>query len=266
MARITDVNASLWIAGLLLTGCATARQPVVNTVRTLAADARSIVTAPARWDAHAWRRAAATTAGIGLLVAADDVLQPAVQRNRTPATDEFSEVITPFGGRRAVNIAAALALTGAVTRNERLRRTGTDAIEASFLAGFTVTPAIKSVVGRSRPVAGEGAYAFDPFSRNRSFPSGHATNAFAVASVIAAHSNGWIVPTIAWTVATGVAVSRVNDNVHFVSDVVAGSLIGAGIGRAVVRLHARSPERRVLFVPRIDERRRVVLTIHVRLP
>jgi membrane-associated phospholipid phosphatase len=48
---------------------------------------------------------------------------------------------------------------------------------------------------------------------HQSFPSGHATNAFAVASVAAGHADGWVVPAVAYSLASGVAVSRMNDNV-----------------------------------------------------
>lgn len=148
-----------------------------------------------------------------------------------------------------------------LTDNQRLQRTDPDAIEVSFLAGFIATPVIKRFLGRSRPLRDQGAYHFEPFSKDQSFPSGHATNAFAVGSVIGARSDGWLAPTIAYSLATGVAVSRVNDNKHSVSD----GVTGAGIGRAVVRLRERSPPRRVLIVPSLDSGGRVSLMVHVRL-
>jgi len=161
------------------------------------------------------------------------------------ATGEVSRVVTPFGGRRALTISAAVLLTGVIRHDSRLRESGRDAVEASILASGIVTPLIKRAAGRSRPFTGEGAYAFDPGSDNYSFPSGHATNAFAVASVFAAHSKGWVVPTVAYTLATSVAVARVHDNVHYTSDVIAGAAIGTAIGRSIVARHRReaSPQR-----------------------
>ena len=64
-------------------------------------------------------------------------------------------------------------------------------------------------------------------------------DAFALATGIAAHYDGWIVPTIVYSVATGVAMSRVNDRAHFVSDVLAGALIGRGIAKGIVARHTR---------------------------
>ena len=44
-------------------------------------------------------------------------------------------------------------------------------------------------------------------------------------------------PTIVYTIATGVAASRINDHVHWPSDVVAGALIGRAVGRGIVARH-----------------------------
>jgi undecaprenyl-diphosphatase len=61
-----------------------------------------------------------------------------------------------------------------------------------------------------------------------SFPSGHAMNAFALATVLGL-AFPWAASLLA-LVAASVAVSRVVLGFHFLSDVVAGSLLGALIG------------------------------------
>jgi membrane-associated phospholipid phosphatase len=152
---------------------------------------------------------------------------------------------------------------GLVTKNPRLRDTGRDAIEASILAAGIVTPLLKRAVGRSRPFKDQGAYDFHPFTENQSFPSGHSTNAFAVASVVAAHSRGWLVPTIAYTLATVVAVSRMNDNVHFGSDVLAGAAIGTAIGRAVVARHRPGAAKRTVSIDLIPLRGGVAVQLQM---
>lgn len=210
---------------------------VVEEVKRYGRDAVAIAKAPLAWDADMWRKVGLVTAADAAAFASDQSIADFVQRNRSRTTNDFAKAITPFGGGRALQLSAATVLAGLFTHNTRLRDTGRDAIEASIFAAGIITPAIKRVVGRSRPNAGEGAYAFDPGSGNESFPSGHATNAFAVASVFAAHAHGWLVPTIAYTLATGVAASRMNDNVHFASDVIAGAAIGTAMGRSIVARH-----------------------------
>jgi len=216
---------------------------VVDEVKRYGSDAVAIVRAPLQWDEAMWRKVAIITAADAAVFAADESIADFVQRNRSHAGDQFAKAITPFGGGRALQVSGATLLLGLATHNPRLRDTGRDAIEASILASGLITPAIKRVAGRSRPLENEGAFAFDPFTGNESFPSGHATNAFAVASVFAAHSDGWVVPAVAYTLATGVAASRVNDNVHFTSDVIAGAAIGTAVGRSVVARHRRAATR-----------------------
>ena len=64
-----------------------------------------------------------------------------------------------------------------------------------------------------------------------SFPSGHALNAFAIGSVIALAFPLVAVPVLA--VAASVAASRVVLGLHWLSDVLAGALVGLVIGTSV---------------------------------
>ncbi len=194
-----------------------------------AADVKSLATAPLHWRAAEWRRFGEGAALVLALGVADKQLERAFQRNRSSATDSFSRKVTPFGGHRAMNISLLMIGSGYVFHDRRLLASGRDALESELWAGGVITPLIKRAAGRERPSG----------SDNRSFPSGHATSAFAVATAIAAHYDGWVVPTIAYTLASGVAASRVNDHVHWPSDVVAGALIGRAVARGIVFRHQR---------------------------
>lgn len=70
-----------------------------------------------------------------------------------------------------------------------------------------------------------------------SFPSGHSSSSFATATSLA-YSYGWKVGVPAYTAATFVALSRVNENIHWFSDVVAGAALGIYWGRASAQLDA----------------------------
>ncbi len=116
---------------------------------------------------------------------------------------------------------------------------GREALEAGGLSAILTNVILKPVFGRVRPDQSNGESQFHPFTHNTSFPSGHATEAFSVASVVAARSEGWVIPTLAYTAATVVALDRLNSHVHFTSDVFAGAAIGIATGKFLVRKHDR---------------------------
>lgn len=93
-----------------------------------------------------------------------------------------------------------------------------DAFSAAIMAG--AVNGIKYSVGRLRP---DG-------SRHNSFPSGHTATAFMTASLL--HKEyGWRSPWFSiggYTAAAVTGVSRICNNRHWLSDVVAGAAVGIG--------------------------------------
>jgi len=99
---------------------------------------------------------------------------------------------------------------------------GMDLIQAQLITEAMVEP-IKLAVHRARP---DG-------SNNQSFPSGHAAVTFASATVIERHL-GWKKSILGYAIASYVAMSRLHDNRHYLSDVVFGAAVGSIAGRTVV--------------------------------
>ncbi len=91
----------------------------------------------------------------------------------------------------------------------------------TYTMGLTL--ALKSTVHERRP-----GYPDDPHS----FPSGHSSASFAFASVVAAQ-HGWVWGGIAHAMASFIAISRVNDDFHYLHDVTAGITIGASFAWGV---------------------------------
>jgi membrane-associated phospholipid phosphatase len=103
------------------------------------------------------------------------------------------------------------------------------AAAAATGAAAIVTDVLKSSFDRARPpVAEPGLGSLTPLPGNPSFPSGHSATAFAAATAVAILCPRLRVPALA--IAAAVALSRVYLRVHFPLDVVAGGLLGAGLG------------------------------------
>ena len=205
-------------------------------------DTKGLVTRPLHWerrDFYAFGLVSLATVGLLFI---DDDFRKFVQRNRNYSTDKVSEIVTPLGGKRGDNlIIGTLVLTGFVFKNKKLKDTGLYCLESLILAEG-ITKGLKHLVGRSRPFAGKGAFSFYSFhfpppGYSLSFPSGHVTSAFSLASAITEQYRQRIVLFISYSLAVAVAYSRMNDDVHFLSDVFFGACVGYFVGKFIVRFN-----------------------------
>jgi membrane-associated phospholipid phosphatase len=106
---------------------------------------------------------------------------------------------------------------------------------------------LKWAVGRRRPVIVDAPFNFHPFAHGLmgfihaesglSFPSGHATLAFATATCLAAAIPRW--SAAFFVIACAVGAERVLENAHYVSDVVAGMGLGVFSGWLAIVLVRR---------------------------
>ena len=84
-----------------------------------------------------------------------------------------------------------------------------------------LTESMKRSFGRTRPNG----------SCCKSFPSGHTSHSFTMAAV-ASELYGKEMGILTYGLATLVAMSRINDNKHYLSDVIFGAALGAVVGRS----------------------------------
>ena len=126
-------------------------------------------------------------------------------------------------------------LVGKTTRDKHAQETGLLALHAIGHSQI-VTAAFKQATNRQRPADVDGRAGF--WKGGNSFPSGHATTTFAVATVFAyEYKHRPVVPIVSYTVAGAVAVSRVGAQRHWLSDIVVGGSFGFLIGRYVYKRH-----------------------------
>lgn len=145
-------------------------------------------------------------------------------------SERAHDLLAPGGivGSAAVQIGAGIATyaVGRASGNTCAGAVGADLIRAHLVAE-TLTVAFKAAVRRHRPDGGE-----------YSFPSGHASVSFATATVLQ-QQFGWKVGVPAYVMASYVAVSRIQAQRHYLSDVIFGAAVGMVSGYAAVPIIGR---------------------------
>lgn len=149
---------------------------------------------------------------------------------RSDEADRLSDLLSTLGGR---GLTGGLAL-GYLASGKASQQTYGTAIQAAGEA-MLVTQSLKFLTGRKRPrELGSDADDFlGPGTRYNSFPSGHTSNAFAIATVFAEKhpKRKWLY----YALATGVGLSRIQKHAHYSSDVFFGATIGIWAGHRAVR-------------------------------
>lgn len=129
------------------------------------------------------------------------------------------------GNNGAIWVALSLAILAATDSN------GEAWIVCALLAPLAIALnyAVKLVVRRPRPVL-EGLPPLGGAPSSLSFPSAHATSSFAVATAMTR-----VAPeaALAFVLAAALALGRPYLGMHYPSDVLAGALLGIGLGLLV---------------------------------
>jgi membrane-associated phospholipid phosphatase len=168
----------------------------------------------------------------------DAEIKNTFQKNRTDFSNKAANYFQMIGnGKVCFPAMIGLYGVGLLTKNRKVQYTGLQAFKALVLSAG-VTGSIKYITQRERPYQTDNInnfhFIWNSFHYN-SFPSGHTSDAFAMASVIGYNIKNkyWQIPIYA--VATGVGLSRIHDNKHWASDVVLGAAIGYCVGQIINR-------------------------------
>jgi membrane-associated phospholipid phosphatase len=204
----------------------------------LGEDIVHVFKAPTRWGSNQWKQVG-IGAGIvvGTAVLLDRHVSNYAQDNQTSTTNQVADTFAPFGAAYAFAVVAGFYAGGAIAHDSRAKAVALDGIASSVITSAMIVPALKVIAGRQRPNANEGADAF--FQGGSSFPSGHTAEAFTLAATIASHYDSLWIKGTAYGVASLVGYARIEQDAHFLSDVVASALIGIGVAKSVVAFNKR---------------------------
>lgn len=156
---------------------------------------------------------------------------------RTDFSSPILNVADEFGHARMQWVTGGLFLATLATDNTRLQ----DAAFTSFQSGvyaMLVSGAAKGLFGRVRPHEVDSPATFRPLSGHRSFPSGHTTLAFAIATPWVVYYPGPLTYGL-MGLSAGTAVSRLTTEHHWFTDVIAGAAVGTLTGYWLAKRHLR---------------------------
>jgi membrane-associated phospholipid phosphatase len=238
---------------------------------TVPADIRGLVRYPIDHPKDFGRIAA----GIGVLILLDKPLTEFWQQQIEPAFRNFALPDAPISWPQAgvvsedvwllTGVAGTYAY-GAIAGDERAQRAGLLSAKAFAYSYLTAGLVLKTVFGRKRPYpdlenpSGDpNAYTTDPFDffnwqdsflspgrSGRAMPSYHFTEYVSVARVYSGIYDNSPVP---YWIAGVLAVSNIQGHHHWVSDMVAGSALGYGIGSLILKNDADWRANQVTTIP-----------------
>ena len=226
-------------------------------------DTKNIFLSPFQWNSKDFITASViigTTVG---LYAYDTKIKNWIQGHRNDWSDKIAKYVKPFGnGRYTIPSLGLLYIYGHFFDDWKSRKVALLSIE-SFVITHCFVQTLKFSGHRHRPTTGDPYNTWNgpSFSNhNLSFPSGHASSAFAIATVIASeYDDIMVIPPLAYGIATLTALSRVNDNDHWTSDIFLGSAIGYFTAKAIVGFHSKKENNKLTIQPVIHSKQTALL-------
>ncbi|MDP9008389.1 MAG: phosphatase PAP2 family protein [Pseudomonadota bacterium] len=214
-------------------------------------DTRLYFTAPVRWDSQDWMFFGGTLLAIG----ASHEFDGRVRTHFATANDALLNGKDRNSVRDALPAVALILGTGLsasfIDDSDGYRETWS-LLEAGVFS--TVTGEVLSLAGgRERPDATSSPNQWR--HGGDSFPSVHTSAAFAIGMVFAESGNDeyrWIRRIIGYGVAAGTGYIRVRENVHWLSDTVAGSALGIATARFVLNRGGNAQQESLQFQPTKD--------------
>ena len=219
-------------------------------------DTKHVLTAPTRWDRQEWQDMGWAALGVvGVMAVIDRPVQDAMRRiapdndQLTPDNSKFLHEIERFGREYSLGVLGGFYIAGALNNDENAIEVAQDGLTSVIIASGIITTVTKVAVGRARPRDDVGHTHFRPFGGDQSFPSGHTSHAFAIASVIANHYDEPWITYSSYGVASLVGVARSYHGGHFASDIVAGAMIGTMVGKSVVEYNKPMRSSKIALMP-----------------
>ncbi len=196
---------------------------------------------PLEWEKKDWIKLSAVSLGTILIMNIDQPIRDEYLKNRTYYKSfpiefgrKWGEIYTTF------ILGGAFGLYGIINDENSTKRIGYEIFQTALYSGI-ITQFLKISIGRARPFTNNGSSFYKPFTLFNddfhSLPSGHATLAFALSTILSENADSRFLKIIAYIPAVLTAVSRVYQDNHWTSDVFLGASIGYFAGKWVHKIH-----------------------------
>jgi membrane-associated phospholipid phosphatase len=213
-------------------------------------DAKLYYTAPLRWDSQDWLYFGAALTAIGAAHEFDSRVRTHFVNPKDPLNGEDKNSVRDALPALALIVGTGL-YAGAIGDRDGYRETWS-LLEAGIFSA-TTSEVLTLAAGRERPDATTSPNMWR--HGGDSFPSVHVSAAFAIGAVFAESGNDeyrWIRRVIGYGIAAGTSYIRVRENVHWLSDTVAGSALGIATARFVLNRQDAEQHAALQFRPLKD--------------
>jgi membrane-associated phospholipid phosphatase len=250
-SAINSIKACIFACGLLLVLGASSRaradDDVIHPWRYLDEGLLGSFT----WPSVLWHVSAVVVTP-PLVYTLDEPVQEALQ-HPSAVRQSFAEAMLVVGAITPVAIPLTLYLSGLAVEDSELATAGAAALQAAAVQALVVVT-LKWLTDRAGPYPdgdpqqkralgfrdskSASDFNFNPFdlSGGLRWPSGHtASNVALVSSLVAFYPDEIWLPAIGYPFALMIGVAMIDGDYHWLSDVVAGALIGHVIGWTIGR-------------------------------
>jgi membrane-associated phospholipid phosphatase len=244
-ARKTWVVLGWAVVGIVPIAGRTADSLVATTLE----DAKLYFTAPLRWDEEDWIYFGGTLVAIGAAHQFDERVRDHFATGSKATLNGGEDRNSLRDAAPTVALIAGTGLYAAFIDDRDGYRETWSLVEAGAFSGATAE-ALGLAAGRERPDA--TTFPNEWGKGGDSFPSLHTTVAFAVGTVFAESGNDeyrWLRRIIGYGVAAATGYVRTSENVHWLSDSVAGAALGIATARFVLNRQGAEERASLQFQP-----------------
>lgn len=224
---------------------------IKNIVHQGVDDYLSLLFSPFQWDMCDLAAFGFVTGATAAATTIDTDLQKRITADRQFANNDLL-TFGEYYGRDITSVGASLVfgIYGLAANDDDMTTLGLEIFE-SYIIVNELTRLMKYSFGRARPYMNEGSDHFYMFSGKdaeyQSLPSNHTALAFSLSSVIASHTDNYLLKSLIYSPAVLTAIERVYNNAHWTSDVLLGTAVGYFVGNFLTSLHQNKSDEKLSF-------------------